>query len=272
MHLPDEQQTDGGGHVLINLPELNLHGFARLVGFGACPHVTSGPGRLVTGTFHHSSGDVCDVRFSNGSSLGATARHPVWSVDREDWVAVSDLNADELVEVVDGTTRFISATPRPESEPVYNLEVDADHCYRIDKQGLLVHNASLYRGMTIESGKPKIGDSAKMLGVRIPADIQPDADDNVHRPTPSDYHGMSAAPTIEALIDFRKPVAFGGTDTAASFRLWVIDDSVLGSDLVAFADSTTHVTIGPARTMKTAQFRAALAATQGKWKEVAPCP
>jgi hypothetical protein len=27
-------------------------------------------------------------------------------------------------------------------EPVYNLEVEGDHCYRVGQQGLLVHNAS----------------------------------------------------------------------------------------------------------------------------------
>ncbi len=27
-------------------------------------------------------------------------------------------------------------------EPVFNLEVDADHCYRVGEQGILVHNAS----------------------------------------------------------------------------------------------------------------------------------
>jgi hypothetical protein len=34
-------------------------------------------------------------------------------------------------------------------EPVYNLEVEGDHCYRVGQQGLLVHNASvLPDGMT----------------------------------------------------------------------------------------------------------------------------
>jgi hypothetical protein len=28
-------------------------------------------------------------------------------------------------------------------EPVYNLEVEGDHCYRVGRQGLLVHNASI---------------------------------------------------------------------------------------------------------------------------------
>lgn len=37
--------------------------------------------------------------------------------------------------------RVASRTER-DPEPVYNLEVDADHCYRVGERGLLVHNAS----------------------------------------------------------------------------------------------------------------------------------
>ena len=51
-------------------------------------NVHFGPGRVVLGTFHHSAGDVCDVRQSDGTQLGVTARHPVWSVDRGEWVPV----------------------------------------------------------------------------------------------------------------------------------------------------------------------------------------
>lgn len=32
-------------------------------------------------------------------------------------------------------------TLRPRPEPVYNLEVEGDHCYRVGQQGLLLHNA-----------------------------------------------------------------------------------------------------------------------------------
>ena len=29
------------------------------------------------------------------------------------------------------------------AEPVHNIEVEGDHCYRVGEQGLLVHNASV---------------------------------------------------------------------------------------------------------------------------------
>ena len=38
---------------------------------------------------------------------------------------------------------MLSFTQRPEPEPVFNLEVEGDHCYRVGEQGLLVHNNSV---------------------------------------------------------------------------------------------------------------------------------
>jgi hypothetical protein len=44
----------------------------------------------------------------------------------------------------DGSTpRVQRLSLRAGSEPVYNIEVDGEHCYRVGQQGLLVHNASV---------------------------------------------------------------------------------------------------------------------------------
>lgn len=79
-------------------------GYTR-VGVEPCPAIASGPGRVVLGTFHHSAGDVYDVRLSDGTQLGVTARHPVWSVDRGDWVSVGDLEPGETLETWHGPVR-----------------------------------------------------------------------------------------------------------------------------------------------------------------------
>jgi A nuclease family of the HNH/ENDO VII superfamily with conserved AHH len=73
--------------------------------------------------------------------LGVTALHPIWSVDRSDWVAASELRVLERVRV-EGGTRVLVRREYAGEEPVCNLEVDGDHCYRVGEQGLLVHNAS----------------------------------------------------------------------------------------------------------------------------------
>lgn len=141
---------------------------------------------------------------------------------------------------------------------------------------MLVHNVALYRGMTEDSGKPKTGNSAKLLGVRVPPDpnpdITPDSSGNVHPSTMAAPQGMSTAPSPADLPAFRKPVPFGGIVAAPNLKLWVIEDSDLGFNLVILRDSSTHITVGPARTMTLAAFQAALAATQGNWKEVGCSP
>ena len=48
----------------------------------------------------------------------------------------------ETLKTLTGTTHVERITRRPEPEPVYNIEVDVDHVYRVGESGLLVHNAS----------------------------------------------------------------------------------------------------------------------------------
>jgi hypothetical protein len=53
------------------------------------------------------------------------------------------LSAGQRIPAADGSTlRVASVTPRTELGPVYNIEVDGDHCYQFGGQGLRVHNAS----------------------------------------------------------------------------------------------------------------------------------
>jgi hypothetical protein len=124
------------------------------------------------------------------------------------------------------------------------------------------------------SGMPKLGDNPKCLGVRVPPnprpDIQPDANGDVCPPTSSSPSGMSCAPLIQDLLPHRRPLVWGGTQHQIAFRVWGIAEKDLGPDLVAFRDSSTHIAIGPARTMTLDQFRGALAATQSKWALVIP--
>jgi hypothetical protein len=132
----------------------------------------------------------------------------------------------------------------------------------------------IYRGMRVENGMPKLGDSPKLLGVRVPPnsniDIEPDASGNVHPPTSLGSRGMSCAPRVQDLPAHRRPVQWLGTQTQATFQVWKIAEVELGPDLTAFRDSAHHITIGPARTMTLDEFRVALAATQSRWMVVIP--
>ena len=82
-----EAGASAGGSIHLSLPELQLDGAAKVVAISACPTIDDGPGRVVTGTFAHESADVVDLRFEGiEDPIGATANHPFWSVDRQEFL------------------------------------------------------------------------------------------------------------------------------------------------------------------------------------------
>ena len=142
-----------------------------------------------------------------------------------------------------------------------------------------------YRGMAGQDGKPKIGRSARLLGVRPVIDINieqmpigfldehgyllPESQRKLHGDCVAvairDTKGMSVSLSIEGLPAFRKPTEFGGN---GKDPLWKIDDSIITGDLQAVQDSSTHVSIMPRVTMSLEKYEAALASTQKYWERV----
>ena len=132
-----------------------------------------------------------------------------------------------------------------------------------------------YRGMVDENGKPKIGRSARLLGVRLGIDINikqmpvNSLDEQGYLLPESEREfqgelvdvairntgGMSVSLSIEALPAPRKPTKFGGY---GKDPLWQIDDSNITGDLQAVQDSPTHVSISPRVTMSLERYELAL--------------
>jgi hypothetical protein len=142
-----------------------------------------------------------------------------------------------------------------------------------------------YRSMAEQNGKPRIGRSARLLGIRPNVDIDieqmpagylnaqgyllPEADRQSQGESVAvaskNTKGMSVSLSIEGLPAFRKPAAFGGTGRDP---LWQIDNSKIAGDLEAVQDSPTHVSILPSATMLLEKYEAALANTQNDWEKV----
>ena len=156
-----EMQADIGGTIVLNLPDLGIEGPARIVDLDSVT-VERGPGRLVTAVFHHSSGKVYDLQVEGESNtIGVTGTHPFWSMDRKDWVSASALRFGEQLLAENGTEpRVQSVNPRAGSVSVFNLEVDADHVYRVGELGLLVHNDSPGQLATLK--QPKLPATPKL--------------------------------------------------------------------------------------------------------------
>lgn len=142
-----------------------------------------------------------------------------------------------------------------------------------------------YRGMAERNGKPEIGRSARLLGVRPNIDINieqvptgwldeqsyllPEPQRKLHGDLVSvanrDTKGMSVSLSIEGLSAFRKPTKFGGN---GKDPLWQIDDRMITGDLQAVQDSPTHVSIMPRVTMALEKYESTLANTQQYWERV----
>ena len=82
------------------------------------------------------------------------------------------LRPGERVAVAGGTAVVLGLEERGD-EPVYTLEVDGDHCYRVGEQGILVHNASAVGPVPITlnaSERANIGDVGRFrMSLGLPA-------------------------------------------------------------------------------------------------------
>ncbi len=178
----------------LNMPEMGACGEAEVLDIGPAQvyDVRSG---LVTGTFRHTSGEVYDLKLASESKpIGVTGSHPFWSVSREAWVSVLDLEIGETLKTLEGTTVVESRVRRLEPEPVYNIEVEGDLCYRVGESGVLVHNSSTLGALNvtpIQSANQFAKDSCNWRWDKSQSDtgfLAPDAKRN--RAVPSAYCRM----------------------------------------------------------------------------------
>ena len=134
-----------GDRLELDLPEMGVSGEYQVMSIEPYADRSIGGGGLVTGCFRFSRGVICDLRVEGEHEvIGVTGLHPIWSEDRQDWVPAAELRVGERLQRVDGGSAvLLESRLRPHVEPVFNLEVDADHCYRVGNQGVVVHNASV---------------------------------------------------------------------------------------------------------------------------------
>lgn len=124
--------------------------------------------------------------------------------------------------------------------------------------------------MKADGDKPRIGNSASSLGVRVGRDTFPDQDGNVG----PDSGGMSVAPTLESLppmfvprrLESQVPAADGPKNVVC----WVMgegpfEDGPVTEDLILKVDGPTHGELLAARLMTLKDYQTSIARTQGVW-------
>jgi hypothetical protein len=147
----------------INIPELEVSGLAFVNSVEACPEIASGDGSVITGRFLTREVNTiirAEILGPNGTieTIEGTPIHPIWSVDRNDWVPLGELEEGEHLQAKDGLATVVSIALLQTATAVYNVEVHGEHVYEVGILGILVHNANeCFRVM----------DSAEYVGAQL---------------------------------------------------------------------------------------------------------
>ena len=85
---------------------------------------------LVKSTITHVNNDVYELSFvEGGEALRGTGAHPLYSLDRDDWVRIRDLQVGERLQTANGAVTVEALEKVRGLHRVYNLEVEGDHEY-----------------------------------------------------------------------------------------------------------------------------------------------
>ncbi|MFN8320501.1 MAG: EndoU domain-containing protein [Saprospiraceae bacterium] len=111
--------------------------------------------RLVTGLFTHQSNDVWKLTFDDGTVLGVTNNHPIFSITKGDWQLAGYLEIGEEILAMSGNVKVESKVRDLTLQFVYNLEVIDLHNFLVGAMGVVVHNS--YLDEILEAYKDIIG-------------------------------------------------------------------------------------------------------------------
>ncbi|HET6880753.1 MAG TPA: hypothetical protein VFI31_11395 [Pirellulales bacterium] len=137
----------------------------------------------------------------------------------------------------------------------------------------------IYRVMTRDGDKPKVGPTARTLGVRVPPDPSPDIRPKSEGTVEPFIGGMSVAPDIYRLPVHRVPRRYSAYVPKAHGKeqdtCWRWGDGPflagnLSAGLSLRLDRPGHGLVEPAYRMPVSQFQLALEATQDGWTLVEP--
>jgi hypothetical protein len=170
------QKIVAGQHLPLNIEELQVHGSAFVTAVDDCPEIARGEGSVVTALFiTREVNTIVRAEFLGLDGkievIEGTPIHPIWSVDRNDWVPLGDVAEGESLQASFGMATALSLAVVACSITVYNIEVQGEHVYQVGEMGVVVHNAC---DVVLENGESAIGfmtNSGQLLG-KISKSIQ----------------------------------------------------------------------------------------------------
>ncbi len=130
---------------------MHASGYAIVTAVDACPPIATGEGSVVLSRFvtrEVQSIVRAEILGPDGNLeiIRGTTLHPFWSVDRNDWVPLEELEEGERLFTANGIANIVSISIERFGAPVYNIEVHGEHVYEVGYAGILVHNASSISG------------------------------------------------------------------------------------------------------------------------------
>ncbi len=132
---------DPGDKIDLQNPEIGASSSFVALAIDPAEIPASGPGQVILGTYRHVSGDVYGVSFvGGGEPLRGTGSHPLFSLDRDDWVRVRDLQVGERLQTAEGAVTVEALEKVRGVHRVYNLEVEGDHEYLVGEAEVRAHN------------------------------------------------------------------------------------------------------------------------------------
>ncbi len=116
------------GSIPYEVEELEINSWAKVISIEPSPQIADGVGSVITARFQTRRVDeVTTVTLEDGSKLTGTTVHPIWSVNANAWVGLSELGEGDLVQGRNGNHRVTNIESQAWCRPVYNIEVHGEH-------------------------------------------------------------------------------------------------------------------------------------------------
>ena len=142
------------GSINLLIEELNIQGTGTVKSIRECPPIGQGKASVVTGRFvTNQATNLGTLVFTNGTRLTGTTIHPIWSIDRQKFVHLGEMEAGEKVDSVSGPLTIESVETERSVADVFNIEVMGHHVYRVAEDGILVHNPGGDDGILCQAAK-----------------------------------------------------------------------------------------------------------------------
>lgn len=120
-----------GGQSWLELPEVGVSGWARVVGIGPAPREEPGRGCLVLMRVSHVASQVLEVRLAGTrEAIEVTPPHPLY-VEGHGWMPAAAIQPGMELRSDSGPVRVEAIEQASPNQYVYNLEVGLEHAYRV---------------------------------------------------------------------------------------------------------------------------------------------